>query len=258
MSIIPWTRAGAIPESAEARRPELVTLPVGIPDLATLFTFMRDAELRFSALRMRIEEHTWGARGEQVLLHEILLRHPNQAKVTTSEPGLGPRANYELWLTDGASIRTYSGIHRLATTRPVRGTVVGVDNRDLPGFSRVYHALTTLPMESLPETFIHPAGFLQNVLGTGETRILTTAEHLGRETIVVACDHPRVTEVWAEHPDHALELTIDRETGVILRLLETIARDVTRDAIVTAFEPDAPLPPNAFELTVPSDATVLY
>ena len=87
MSIIPWTRASVAPESDQARRPELATLPVGIPDLATLFSFMRDAELRFSTLRMRIEEHTWGARGEQVLLHEVVLRHPNLAKVTTSEPG---------------------------------------------------------------------------------------------------------------------------------------------------------------------------
>ena len=150
MSIIPWTRAGIAPESTQARRPELVTLPVGIPDLATLFTFMRDAELRFNTLRMRIEEHTWGARGEQVLLHEVAIRHPNLAKVMTSEPALGPRGNYELWFTDGASIRTYSGIHKLATNRPVRATLVGVDDRDLPGYSRVYHALTTLPMEIAP------------------------------------------------------------------------------------------------------------
>lgn len=258
MSIIPWTRASVAPESDQARRPELATLPVGIPDLATLFSFMRDAELRFSTLRMRIEEHTWGARGEQVLLHEVVLRHPNLAKVTTSEPGLGARGNYEIWFTDGASIRTYSGIHRLATNRPIRATVVGVDDPDLPGYSRVYHALTTLPMESLPETFVHPAGYLQNVLATGETRIVTTAEHLGRETIVLVCEHPRVTEVWANQPDSAIELTIDRETGVIVRLLQTISGDVTRDAVVTAFEPDMPMPPNAFEITVPSDATVLY
>ena len=67
-----------------------------------------------------------------------------------------------------------------------------------------------------------------------------------------------MTEVWANQPDSAIELTIDRETGVIVRLLQTISGDVTRDAVVTAFEPDMPMPPNAFEITVPSDATVLY
>ena len=53
-------------------------------------------------------------------------------------------------------------------------------------------------------------------------------------------------------------MTVDRETGAILRLVETIAGRVTRDCLVTTFEPDAALPPNAFAFTFPSDATILF
>lgn len=253
-----WDRAASLPGTVPDRRPELVALPPEPPDFATLFTFMRDAELRFSSLRMRIEERTWGARGEQTLLHDVLIRHPGEARVTSSEPDLGTRGNYEVWLSDGTTVRSYSGIHRIATTRPVRATLVGVDNPDLPASSRVYHALTSLPMESLPELFVHPAGYLQNVIATGVPTIVTTAVHLGREAIVIHSDHPRVTEVWNDRPDYAVELTVDRETGAILRLVESVGEDVTRDAVVTLFDVDPALPPAAFEFKVPPGATILY
>lgn len=253
-----WDRAGSRPASIPARRPERVTLPPGTVDLEALFTFMRDAELRFQTLRMRVEERTWGVRGEQVLLHEVMLRHPGQARVTTSEPELGTRGNYEIWVSDGTTVRTYSAIHHIATSRPARRLLAGLDNPDLPPSARVYLPLTALPMETLPDLFIHPAGFLQNVVATGAPRVVTTAEHLGRETILVESLHPRVTEVATSRPDHALELIVDRETGVMLRLVETVAGEVTRDALVTTFEPDAPLPPTAFDFVVPPGATNLF
>jgi len=253
-----WDRAGSRPASLPARRPQQIALPPGAVDLDALFTFMRDAELRVSTLRMRIEERTWATRGEQVILHEVMLRHPGEARVATSEPDLGTRGNYELWVSDGTTVRTYSALHGIATTRPARRRLAGLDNLDLPPSSRVYLPVTALPMESLPDLFLHPAGFLQNVVATGAPRIVTTAQHLGRETILVECRHPRVTEVSTDRPDHTLELTVDRETGVILRFVETVGGEVTRDALVTAFEPDAPLPATAFELLVPPGATTLF
>ena len=253
-----WDRASLIPAVVTRRRAELVALPSALPDVQTLFTFMRDAELRFETLRMKVEEHTFGAGGDQIALIDVMLQHPGLARVTTSLPGLGVRANYEVWISDGTTVRTYSGQHRLGTERPVRPTLAGLDNRDLPPSSRVYRPVTPLPMETLPDAFVHPAGFLQNVLATGPTRIVTTAEHLGRETFVVESDHPRATEVTTDLPDHAYEMTVDRETGVILRLVETVGSDVTRDAFVTAFQPNAILPPNAFAFSFPSDATILF
>ncbi|HLO34565.1 MAG TPA: hypothetical protein VK194_00720 [Candidatus Deferrimicrobium sp.] len=258
-----WDRAADLPMAVGRRpRPEIVSLPAdGLPTVAELFTFMRDAELRFDTLRMRIEERTFGAAGEQVATVEVALRHPNDARVTTSQPALGTTANYELWISDGEVVRTYSAPHTLGTERPVRRGVVGIsgpESRDLPGTSRVYAPLTALPMETLPEAFLHPAGYCQNVLSTGDCRVVGLDQVGGREAVVVECDHPRTIEMSADRPDFRIRLAVDRADGVILRLEESIGGDVTRDARVTGYEPDAPLAPNTFDFTFPTGTTMLY
>ncbi len=259
MSTRLWDRAAVVPARAgTTRQPELIALPTELPTIAQLFGFMRDAELRFATLRMRIEERVTGSRGEQVQIIDVVVRHPGEARVTTSEPSLGTSGNYELWLSDGETVRTYSGIHRLGTQRPVRRRVVGLDDPDLPSMSQVYTPITSLPMETLPESFIHPAGFCQNVLATGDCRIVGTAEQAGREAIVFECFHPRATEVTTDRPDHHFLITVDRDTGIISRLVELIGDDVTRDAEVTSLETNVTLAPAAFLFTFPSDATMLY
>src|SRR5256885_1832801 len=76
-----WDRAGALTvPSADRRRPEIVALPARLPTLDELFTFMRDAELRFETLLMRIEERTFGTRGEQLVAIDVALRHPGDAR----------------------------------------------------------------------------------------------------------------------------------------------------------------------------------
>src|SRR5436190_13718404 len=60
-----WDRAALVPVRRGERRAEVVALPAGLPTVEELFTFMRDAERRFETLKMRIEERTWGARGEE-------------------------------------------------------------------------------------------------------------------------------------------------------------------------------------------------
>ncbi len=258
-----WDRAADLPMVVGRRpRPEVVALPAtGLPSVPELFTFMRDAELRFDTLRMRIEERTIGVAGEQLAIIEVDLRHPSDARVMTSQPALGTTANYDVWISDGETVRTYSAPHRLGTKRPVRRSVVGVsgrESRDLPGPSRVYAPLTALPMETLPEAFIHPAGYCQNVLATGPCRITSLVDVAGREAIGLACDHPRTIEMGADRPDFRIEIAVDRADGVILRLVESIGGKVTRDAQVTEYEPDAPLPPNAFDFTFPTGTTQLY
>jgi hypothetical protein len=191
-----WDRAADLPMVVGRRpRPEIVALPADdLPTIAELFTFMRDAELRFDTLRMRIDEMSFGVDGEQHVIVEVAIRHPSDARVTTTQPALGTTANYELWISDGEIVRTYSAPHKLGTERPVRRPVVGVsgpESRDLPGTSRVYAPLTALPMETLPEAFVHPAGYCQNVLATGTCRIAGLDEIAGREAIVLVCDHPR-------------------------------------------------------------------
>ena len=127
-----WDRAADLPMVVGRRpRPEIVALPADdLPTVGELFTFMRDAELRFDTLRMRIEERTFGVAGEQLAVVEIALRHPSDARVTTTQPALGTTANYELWISDGEVVRTYSAAHKLGTERPVRRSVVGVSGRE--------------------------------------------------------------------------------------------------------------------------------
>ena len=134
----------------------------------------------------------------------------------------------------------------------------GPASRGLPPASRVYAPLTTLPMETLPETFVHPAGYCQNVLSTGTCRIVGLGEVGERETIMLECDHPRTIEMNADRPDFRIRLAVDRADGVILRLEESIGGAITRDARVTDYQPDAPLPPTIFDFTFPAGTTMLF
>jgi hypothetical protein len=262
-SIEPWNEAAALTVRPGARRrPQLVALPGDRPPtIAELFTFARDAELRFQTLRMRIEERTATTGGEHLVSIEVLLRHPGDARVTTTEPEGGPRGNYELWLSDGATVRTYAATHKLGTRRPPRMAVRGVDGeagRDLPGTSRVYVPLTDLPMETLPETFVHPAGYCQNVLATGSCWIAGNDTIGDRQVIVLTSDHPRAIELAADRPDFTIEVSFDRADGTILRLIERIGGRITREATAIDYAPDAPLAPSAFAFSFPSDTRMLY
>jgi len=253
-----WDRAASLPVPASGQvRPEVAALGAELPSVADLFTFMRDAERRFETLRMRIEERAVTARGDEVGLVDVTLRHPGEARILTSWPEQGMDA-YELWLTDGEMVRTFVAGRRTGTRRPVRTGVRGMDNQDLPGSSRTYAAVTPLQTESLPELFIHPAGYCQNVLATGTCRVTGLTSVAGREAIVLECDHPRTIEVAADRPDFAVQIAVDRLDGVILRLEESIGGQVTRDAIVTSYQPNATLPPAAFEFEFPADTTLIY
>ncbi len=252
-----WDRAALVPAGAERRLPAVVALPVELPSVAELFEFMRDAELRFETLRMRIEERSFAARGEQLVAMDVAIQHRGHARVTTSEPDRGTAGNFELWISDGATIQTYSGPHKLGTSRPIRNRPRGLDG-DFPGSARVYEPLTALPLETLPELFVHPAGYCQNVLATGRTWISGTDIVAGRESIVLECDHPRAIESVADRPDFHIQLAVDRGEGVITRLVETIGGDVTREALVTVLEPDAPLPPGIFDFEFPDGTTMLF
>jgi outer membrane lipoprotein-sorting protein len=254
-----WDRAAAVPVPVDGRRtPQLVALPVGLPSVADLFDFMRDAELRFATLRMRIEERTWTARGEQVVEMEVALQHPGHARVMTTEAASGPIGEYEIWIADGDLVRTYASRHKLGTQRPIRNRPRGLEDRDFPGASQVYQPVTALPMETLPDTFVHPAGYCQNVLATGRCAVTGTELVRGREAVTVTCAHPRTIELAADRPDYAISLAVDRETGVILRLTETIGGDVTRDAEVVDLAPNATLQPGTFDFVFPTGTTMLY
>jgi outer membrane lipoprotein-sorting protein len=254
-----WERAALVPARSDPMpRPELAALPADrLPELGELFTFMRDAELRFTTLRMRIEERSGTARGAHLVTSELLLRHPGDARVTTTEEHRGTAGNFELWLSDGEIVRTYSAPHKLGTRRPVRHIVRGLD-KDFPGRSRIYEPLTPLPMETLPDTFVHPAGYCQNVLSTGRCWVSGTESVGVRPAVTVECDHPRTIELSADRPDFHIQLAVDREDGVILRLVETAGGKVTRRADAVDYAPDAPIPPSAFDFEFPPGTTMMF
>lgn len=254
-----WDRAAALPARVDGSRlPEIAALPAELPTVAELFDFMRDAELRFGTLRLRIEERTQTARGQDLVVMEAMVRHPGDAKVMTTHGDDSIKSDYELWISDGELVRTYASAHRLGTQRPVRNRPRGLDDPDFPGPSRVYEPLTALPMETLPDTFVHPAGYCQNVLSTGRCFVTGTDVVAGREAVVLECDHPRTVEQAGDRPDFHISVAVDRDTGIILRLVETIGGTTTRHAEVTELSPDRPLPGAAFEFVFPSGTTMLY
>ena len=113
-------------------------------------------------------------------------------------------------------------------------------------------------METLPETFIHPAGYCQNVLSTGVCQVTGQEVVRGRETIGLTCLHPRTTEMTADRPDFTIRIAVDRDTGIIVRLTESMAGEVTRDAEVVDLEPDPALQPTTFDFVFPTGTTMLY
>ena len=202
-----WDRAAALPVPTDGRRlPEVVALPTGLPSVGALFTFMRDAELRFATLRMRIADLSRTARGDDVTDIDVSLRHPGHAKVTTSEAGHEVGGAYDVWVSDGEIVRTFAGAHKLGTQRPVRNRPRGLADSDLPGFAQVYEPVTLLPAETLPDTFVHPGGLCQNVLSTGRCTVTGTTVTIGREAITLECEHPRSIELAVDRPDFRLDL----------------------------------------------------
>jgi hypothetical protein len=248
----PYAPASAPP------RAEVVALPAGLPGVAELFTFARDAELRFETLKLRIEERTRGARGDRLVVYDVALAHPDRARILSSEPALGTAGSYDIWVTDGETVRTYSGRHRSATNRPVRPRPRGLEQSDLPPSARVYQPLTSLAANSVADTFIHPAGLCQNLLATGICRIVGEERIAGREAVLVESDHPRSTQLLADRPDYRISVAFDRADGVVLRLVESMRGEVTRHAEAVAYETDVTFPAGTFELSVPDGAKVLY
>ena len=245
----------------EVRSAEVVALGPDAPSFSELFLFMRDAELRFGSLRMRIEDRTYGAAGESVEISELWLRHPGRAKVVTRSgvEGDGVSRNFHVWVTDEEHVRTYNAQSNTASVRPVRQRVLGITDPNLPSFARVYTALTDLPMETLVDTFVHPHGFCRNVLTTARLRLLgemRLVKH--REAFLLRAHHPRTTEVLTDRPDHSLDVGVDRMTGVILLLVERVGDHVTRHAEVTDLELDPRIGDEVFGLHLSADVKTLY
>ena len=135
------------------------------------------------------------------------LRHPSDARVTTSRAGAGDDARQ--LRASGSPTARPSGptAPRTSSARsgrsgaPSSASAAG-ESATCPARAGSTRPLTALPMETLPETFVHPAGYCQNVLATGDCRDRRASTQVGgREAIVVECRHPRTIEMAADRPD---------------------------------------------------------
>ncbi len=239
--------------------PALVLPPTpDAPSLGGLFAFMRDAERRFETLRMRLVERLQSAAGETVTTNDVWLHHPGRARVVSYTDPDAPAGSGMVWVSDGTTVRTYDGRSHKATARPTRPRAVGIEDPHLPPFGRAYRPLTTLPADSLVDTFVHPHGLCRNVLSTADVTLRGTARLTDREAYVLRADHPRSTEVLTDRPDRWLELAVDRLSGLLLLLAEHVGDQLTRHAEVTSLELDAPISDDVFVLHVSSDVRSIY
>lgn len=208
-------------------------------------------------LRMRIVDRRTTTHGEETETHEVWLRHPGKAKVINTR-GRALDRDFDAWVSDGETVRTYDARSNLATTRRAPVRPVGVTDPNLPLFSQIYSPVTTLPAETLADMFVHPNGFCRNVLASGAVRRVGTQELAGREAILLRCDHPRTSHVLTDRPDHWLEVGVDVQTGVVLLLAEHVGEQLTRLAQVEWMAIDETIFDDVFLLRRSSDTRVLY
>ena len=249
-----------VPVRPEASLPlaARVALASDSPGIEELFLFARDAELRVERLRMDIEERSLTARGEDIVRHEVLLRHPDLARVTTRKSDDPLSRDYEVWIGERDTIRTYDARDQLASVRARPPRVSGAEQPGLPAFARTRRPLTHLPAGSIADAFVHPHGLFRNVLVTGPLAIVGTQPVGDREAIVVRAEHPRSAKVLVDRPDRSIEVGIDRTSGFLIMLTERIAGTVSHHAEVLTLQLDPDIPDSAFELHLGSDVRMLY
>ena len=193
---------------------------------------MRDAELRFdtSGCGSRSERRRRPASSSTVI--EVEPAPPGRRQGRHDRPG---RPELEATTRSGSPTARPSG----RTARPTASAPSGRSgarssacdgSATCPARATVYGPVTALPMETVPETFVHPAGFCQNVLATGRVlgsagptrspaarRSSSSATTRGRSRSPPTGRTSRSSSAWTAR------------RGRSLRLVETIGGVVTRD-----------------------------
>ena len=155
-----------------------------------------------------------------------LLRHPGDAKVTTTEPSLGTAGNYELWISDGETVRTYSAAHKLGhgatgpahrrrprRPRPARACRAVYRPADGAADGDAARTRSSTPPATARTCWRPGAAGSSGTDGRSPDARRSSLE----------CDHPRTIEIGGRparlpHPGRGRP----RRPGVILRLVETI------------------------------------
>ena len=163
---------------------------------------MRDAELRFATLRLRIEERTCtvARRGADARWTRSCATRATRGS-RRRRPGRRGAAEYEVWISDGELVRTYSSAHRLGTQRPVRNRPRGLDDRDFPGHRQ---GLRAGDARCRPRRCPRPSSTRPATARTCSRRAAAWSpartSSIGREAILLECDHPRTTELAGDRP----------------------------------------------------------
>ena len=145
-------------------------------------------------------------------------------RMTTTRPGGPVKADYEIWISDGDLVKTYLSAHGLdpapgpqPAARPRRSR----SPRHVQGL-RAGHGTA----DGNPSRHVHPSGRV--LPERARDRALHGHRHggssRGREAILLECDHPRTTELAGDRPDFHISIAVDRDTGVILRLVKNRRR----------------------------------
>ena len=100
-----WDRAAVPAREGDGRRlPEIAALGERAPDGRGTVRFMRDAELRFETLRLRVEERAQTARGEDLVPWKRSPAPGRRQGHDDPVDRLGrDKAEYEIWISDGES-----------------------------------------------------------------------------------------------------------------------------------------------------------
>ena len=202
-----WDRAAALPSASDGRRlPAVAALPPGMPTVgrAVRLHARRRAPLRDAAdAHPRARRDDAAARSATQI--DVMLRHPGDAKVTTSRPGDdggGRLRDLDLRRRDRPDVRR----RRTSSARSGRSATARAASHDpdFPGMSLVYEPVTALPMETLPGD-VHPPGraTARTCSRPGRCCVIGADSSVdGREAIFLDCDHPRTIEIAGDRPDH--------------------------------------------------------
>ena len=217
---------------------------------------MRDAELRFATLRHADRGADAGPRAARTsTTMDVVLRHPGDAQ--GHDQPHGPTAARRL---RGLDLRRRARPDLLERP-PARDAAPGPQPaarpgrpRTSPARRRVYEPITALPTETLPETFVHPAGYCQNVLATGRCAVVGHGPRRpAARRSSLECDHPRTTELAGDRPG----LPASRSRSIARRASSSASSSRSAASITrrrrgrSSSQPDAPLPPYGVRLRLP-------
>ena len=163
---------------------------------------MRDAELRFATLRMRIEERSQTARGDGPVLDGDVLRHPGDARVTTTRDGrrrVGPNTR------SGSPTASSSGRIRASTSSGRSGRSATGRAGWPTATSPARPASTSRSRRCRPRRCPTRSSTRRATARTSSrpaaARSPARTSSSGREAILLECDHPRTTELAGDRPD---------------------------------------------------------